>query len=109
MRRQPRDQWCRGLAFGTSEERRAQGFLRNVAAEIQQQDQWGDSAPLDGLEQSETLAAHHRAHRRWLGEGLEPSQSPRTSGREPRIPRPLARNQTLEQTKPGGTGAAAGG
>ena len=48
-----------------------------------------------------------------IGDGwvkdLSRLKATRTSGREPRIPCPLARNQALEQTKPGGTCAAAGG
>ena len=47
-----------------------QGFLRAVAAEVQQQDQRRDAAALDGAVQSEALRARHRAHRRRLDQGL---------------------------------------
>ena len=40
------------LHCGTAEARRAQGFLRDVAAQVQQQDQRRDAAALDGAVQS---------------------------------------------------------
>jgi starch phosphorylase len=52
LRRQPRDQRRRRTALRTAEKRRAQGLLRIVAAEIQQQDQRRDAAALDGAVQS---------------------------------------------------------
>ena len=57
LRGQPRHQRRRRIAFGTAEARRAEGLLRVVAGEIQQQDQRRHAAALDGSQQSEALAA----------------------------------------------------
>ena len=55
---QPRHQRRGRAAHRAAEDQRAARFLRSDPAEIQQQDQWRDAAPLDGSQQS---AAHQTA------------------------------------------------
>ncbi len=62
-----RHQWRGGAAFGAAEDRRAARFLRAVAREIPEQDQWRDAAALDGAGQSAAGEADHRRHRHGAG------------------------------------------
>ncbi len=99
LRRQPCDQRRGGTAYRASQARRAQGFQRAVAVEVQQQDQRRNAAALDGALQSPPVEPHHRAHRRRLDQGSGRTRAPRAVCRRSGLPRALARDQAGQQAQ----------
>ena len=94
------DQRRGGAAHRASQARRAQGFLRALAEEVQQQDQRRHAAALDGAVQSAPVEPHHRAHRRRLDQGpVASSRRLEPLAEDAGVPRTLARDQAGEQAQ----------